>query len=311
MKHTLLLLCLVWCYGFNATAQSSTFPFPTQNASWSYAEIECVFGVCTQTGLFQYVITGDSVVNGITYQKYYRSNDSIFDLNQATLVALFREDLATRRSYVLEPSNANPSILEEHLYYDFSLEVGDTIEGIYAPWGCFDGSPLIAENVTYDATGRKHIQMRSNLGYTQWIEGIGDPISLFSPTLLLCIIYDLPLPELLCVEQNGNNIYRKYDNSCYTIPGSVGIHNNALLPLNLHPNPSDNWVQVSLPQTITAPQGIVQITDLQAKVVQQWQVNAANTAIQLPTTDLPNGMYFVQYIADRQVRAVARLVVQH
>ena len=100
---------MVLCYGFNATAQSNTFPFPTQNVYWSYAEIECVFGVCTQTGMFQYVIVGDSVVNGTIYQKYYRSNDSIFDLNQAILVALFREDLATRRSYIQLPTTNLPN----------------------------------------------------------------------------------------------------------------------------------------------------------------------------------------------------------
>lgn len=59
--------------------------------------------------MFQYVIVGDSVVNGTIYQKYYRSNDSIFDLNQATLVALFREDLATRRSYIQLPTTNLPN----------------------------------------------------------------------------------------------------------------------------------------------------------------------------------------------------------
>jgi hypothetical protein len=311
MKHTLLLLCLVWCYGFNATAQSSTFPFPTQNAYWSYADVTCVTtDICFQSGMLQYVIAGDSVVNGITYQKYYSSNDSIFDLNQATLVALFREDLATRRSYILAMADGIPNVLEERLLYDFSLEVGDAVN-VYLPYYCIaslcNASPLVVNEISYDAEGRKHIK----LDFAEWIEGIGDPTDLFNQICPCATFTELDY-QLLCVEDNGNNIYKKYDNnSCYQVPGSVGIHNNALLPLNLRPNPSDNWVQVSLPQTIAAPQGIVQITDLQAKVVQQWQVNAANTAIQLPTTDLPNGMYFVQYIADRQVRAVARLVVQH
>ncbi|HNI43968.1 MAG TPA: T9SS type A sorting domain-containing protein [Chitinophagales bacterium] len=319
MKHTLLLLCLVWCYGFNATAQSSNFPFPTQNAYWSYAYISCVTtDICFQSGMLQYVIAGDSVVNGITYQKYYSSNDSIFDLNQATLVALFREDLATRRSYVLEPSEDNPNILEEHLRYDFSVEVGDTVD-VYIPTFCMSLIPetgcipvAIVKEVSYADDGRKIIRVGTENFSAEWIEGIGNPTDLFHQICPCGLFCEQGFQELLCVEDNGNNIYKKYDNnSCYQVPGSVGIHNNALLPLNLRPNPSDNWVRVSLPQTIAAPQGIVQITDLQAKVVQQWQVNAANTAIQLPTTDLPNGMYFVQYIADRQVRAVARLVVQH
>lgn len=66
-------------------------------------------------------IEGDSVINGITYKKLWRSTDT--EMTEYEIIGLIREDIANQKvwAYIGE---------KEYLVYDFACKVGDKITAI-------------------------------------------------------------------------------------------------------------------------------------------------------------------------------------
>ena len=66
-------------------------------------------------------IEGDSVINGVTYKKLWRSTDT--EMTEYEIIGLIREDIANQKvwAYIGE---------KEYLVYDFACKVGDKITAI-------------------------------------------------------------------------------------------------------------------------------------------------------------------------------------
>ncbi len=65
------------------------------------------------------VIKGDTIINGVTYKKFWVADDC--NLEKVNLLALIREDIEEQKVYAYNKG-------AEVLLYDFNVEIGDTIK---------------------------------------------------------------------------------------------------------------------------------------------------------------------------------------
>lgn len=120
MKKFLLISLLSLSFTFG-NAQTPYHPFPEDSAQWSIW-----VNNTTSIKSFQLKMFGDTLINGINYNKIYKSPYINYPpLNTDTLHCFIRQDTAQRKVYVRYPFNIyNDS--SEILLYNFNLHVNDT-----------------------------------------------------------------------------------------------------------------------------------------------------------------------------------------
>lgn len=89
------------------------------------------------------------------------------------------------------------------------------------------------------------------------------------------------------------------------------LEQSVLNRLSLAPNPANNSFEVTLPIYFGDQAGKVQLSDLSGKTLQTLPLTAEQHSLSVPTSDLPNGVYLVSYIADGITVSSAKVVVQH
>lgn len=265
----------------------TNFQFPSADAVWSVSS-QTQWWFDTYADNHKYTVMGDSILNGIVYQKYYHCPDSILNLNNLSFYALLRQDEQTQRSYILYPTETT-----ELLLYDFSLQVGDTLSdaSYYLDWWLSDYL-LTVTQVSFDDDGRKIIHLSSpNQAEEVWIEGIGSSKGLFNRTHQGLL--DEPETELLCFEQNGEIIYQKHPNTCH-YNSITGIETPTNTGLVLSPNPANQYLSIEPPSQRWQQLPIhISLYNLLGQEVLS-KVCHVNQTISLDVNDIPNGTYLYQ-----------------
>jgi hypothetical protein len=183
-------------------------------------------GVCEETYLFNYRISGDTSLNGMNYKKVYAENNLLiqnnagihgcgYPVNNGYLYA-FRQDTLVKKCYLIPRDSTN-----EQLIYDFSLQVNDTFRNPYfkppAAFGCPDSIPILhgLDSVLID--NQYHLRQNFSCG-DEVIEGIG---WLSNP-----FMKDLTFYHLVCMKKDTELLYQN--------PG-LGFYCN-WIPLNIKPS---------------------------------------------------------------------------
>jgi hypothetical protein len=130
---------------------------------------------------------GDTVIEDLKYKKVYiQDNDSIADFNNAYYFAAVREDTMAGKVYFR--SEYYYSDGQEHLLYDFSVDVGDTVR-FYSLWSGLQKKEMTVksiDSILIDNHYRKRINFdHENSGEESWIEGIGSTHGLFFRDVLM------------------------------------------------------------------------------------------------------------------------------
>jgi len=120
------IICLyIFLISFLYSIAQPYRPFPEDSAQWS------VQLVIPDSLGNPYILThqlkmiGDTVVNGMAYNKIYKSFDINYPSSSDTLHCFIRQDTSLKKVFIRYPLNVyNDS--SEILLYDFSLQVGDT-----------------------------------------------------------------------------------------------------------------------------------------------------------------------------------------
>lgn len=253
MKRTLYLLIF---FGIFITNQmygqddSTTvgvkpyIPFPSSNAMWREGVGGFQCGCCSE---FQYRITGDTIINDLTYHKLQKSGARYYDdtgwgwCSSKVIYTFnyysgcFRNDSSTRKVYY-KGGDGNP----EKLWYDFSLSVGDTIPFPHF----FDEAILIIQNIDSVIIGENYHQrfhINSISGYCRFeiIEGIGSTFGLFPATV--CPFESQS--DLRCFSIDGHRIYPSWslENDCDLVTNIREIKEHSLL---FYPNPVTNQLHI-------------------------------------------------------------------
>lgn len=185
-------------------------------------------------------ISGDTTFNGSTYSKIWVSYDSM----QTTAYAgALRE--SNGRVYYAAPGYS------EGLLYDFTIEVGDTVQITnYFCWGQdFSVTVTALDSVIYQGAAHRrwHLEVVDPNSFgleitDQWIEGAGSICGPLYSMYNYCIV--CPTWDLLCCYNHDSLIFMNpAANTCYQVTNSIDEPELAA-PVKLFPNPAVDYFRI-------------------------------------------------------------------
>lgn len=281
MKKYLLVFSLIVV--FQSKAQN-TYPFPDTNAYWNMF----TFGWSGLIVENPIGVIGDTTINSTQYIKICQSTDTLFEFQSdyPFYCAVREED---SKYYFVFPNDTT-----EILYYDFNLEVGETIN---YPQNEFIWLPITLKVIAKDSllignSYRKRLTLENNDGTTgwmpqNWIEGIGSDYGL---RMVHNYLVDYGFATS-CLHQNDTLFYLNPQfQACYRWT-LVGLEENQIQPLKLFPNPTNEQISFELlsDELLQAP---FEIVNMQGKNYYNSTINSSNFSIS--TIQFPSGVYFYQ-----------------
>lgn len=218
-----------------ASAQTSVYhPFPDSNAVWGLLSGATS---CPDISVQDYY-AGDTIIDQHTYKiiaEYV--TDPIDCAPQGIGTGFLFDDTAARKVYWRIPGATSDSLL-----YDFTLEVGDTLRGLYANTGLCSDAPVTIISIDSIEVGGSY-RRKMNLSNDDCfgpsiIEGVGSTTGLTS-----CYFMNKSFGIVLsCFTVNGELLYEKPCGApelapCGALP--LGVHNEQHHAINVvTPNPS-------------------------------------------------------------------------
>ena len=288
MKKNLLLVFTV--FSLTASAQTSVYhPFADSGAVWvmrwtnSCTMVPCVLN-CTAD--YQYRVDGDTIISGNTYKKVIKEGYSVNNCNCVMNVAScsgstygssfymgIRDDVPNRKSYI------NDGVNPEELFFNFNLNVGDTIQNRFCTTNI-----IYLDSVLIGNTYRKSYMVTGNATV---IEGIGywDGGYYSGPFegCGACVCNDMW--ELQCYRLNGVTLLG--DTSCAlvtTVP-QVADENFAI---TVSPNPAVSELTI---QNAKAEIESIEVCDTMGQLQ---TLNYRPQTFSADVSSLSAGMYFLR-----------------
>ena len=257
-------------------------PFPIDSASWTVDFMTPIpFGTAHIPR--NYVMSGDSVVNGVTYSKLYSTSDSAGTIANGPLSALLREQ--NRVVYALNPCCGFDS--GEVALYDFNLNTGDTffVNALFDT-ATFEVTTVDSEMVA-GSVYRRAINLSATGGFTpfyapfmRWVEGIGDVVN--GP-----YYFDVPAVDwwalALCFFEKGLRVWPPSTGNCWI----TGLNETEKEKTSFNYLPS--YVIVTFPSDAERK---ITVMDLSGKPMRFFSTNARQ--VQIERGNLSSGMYFLK-----------------
>jgi len=299
MKKVYLFFSLIlFCCVQTINAQDYK-PFPNANAMWR----EFFGGFEFNCEDYQYVITGDTIINDVTYHKLQKSgviyaaggfggcNWSAYSgIND--YAGCFRNDIPAEKVYFFDGET-------ERLLYDFSLSIGDTIP----KFGEYDYPTTIISIDSIELGGILHkrffVNNQCNIHGSYIIEGIGSTYGLFFASRC----HFESDSQLLCFSINDETIYPSTGTNC-TLVNAIEDHTQDKATIALYPNPAYSTFQI---KGIDNFENIaVSIYNAYGQRVMQEQKLNKDGLIHIET--LTEGVYFVNISSKDNVVGKCKLV---
>lgn len=174
MKSIKLMMVISCCLTGELGNTQSYVHFPDSVAVWHETYIQQIPPpILWYDAIGETYYKGDTTFNNLTYHKLFRTNRNIFCsqiIQGAYYVGALREDTIQQRIYVREYWQDT-----EHILYDFSLEVGDTLPDITELT-----VTSIDTIITSDGIARRRWHVPYYYYEAYYIEGIGGNLGLLS-----------------------------------------------------------------------------------------------------------------------------------
>ncbi|MBK9058805.1 MAG: T9SS type A sorting domain-containing protein [Flavobacteriales bacterium] len=242
----------------------------------------------------------DTLIDGFTYKSILEESviytggccEAPMDLGAGFL----RDDTTAHKVYWRQLGMASDTLL-----YDFTLELGDTLKGLYGGLGLCGGMTLTVESVDSIQIGgnyRKKINFLTDdpCHETSIIEGIGS-------TNGLTACYTVPASYgigLSCFSVNENIIYTglcggPYLAPCGELPTALGGATEIRKGIfHISPNPFVNHVEFSI-NSVNLPLE-VSVVDLLGRELLRFPVSYAKKKLDM--SSLSKGLYFLRVHKD-------------
>lgn len=201
----------------------------------------------TEYYTFSYKLEGDTVAQGYTWKKLFKTMHDPASGHWQQEFCLYREEGSKVYCYC-------DIIAGEALMYDFSLHVGDSVYYEDLEWWAY-----VVETDSVEVNGTMRRRIHFDDPAEVWIEGLGSTCRPFQP-----IEGQFILPggySLLCVSNSDGIIFQNTAYSaCFvdTTITSVSGNPQPEFKVGIFSNSSDNQIQVS----ITGPEGIFSVFEL-------------------------------------------------
>lgn len=310
MKKNLLFIFII--FSIAANAQTSVYhPFADSGAVWVMRWTNaCTMTPCILncTSDYQYRIDGDTIISSVTYKKVIKEGYTVSNCtcvmnvpscSGSTYYSSFylgiRDDVPNRRAYI------NDGINPEELFFDFNLQVGDTIHNRY----CGPAPIIYLDSVMIGSSYRKAYMFPGN---ARIIEGIGyfDGSNFDGPFegCGACVCNDVW--ALQCYKLNGVTLLG--DTSCSLLITSVPEKQNDNFTLTLSPNPVTNELVVAnheFPAGRAGGEDKSELTIFNAigeKVFSQEPKANSQKQFNIDMSFLSPGIYFLQLTTEKGIK---------
>lgn len=251
------------------------YPLVQENNEWNVLQVIFEGGNPWDTSFYTqtYKISGDTIVNNQDFKKIYKSEEEI-PVNWIYEGSIREED--EKVWYVSHFNN------EERLIYDFTLNVGDTMEFQDQPY-------MVVDSITFHEIAgieRKHIYF-SYIDFSPykelWIEGIGSNYGVLSSGSGGSVG---GWTWFLCMSENGELIYMNPDyNSCFLI--GTKINETKSLDFNIFPNPTTGLLKIEKLNNVTI--NSIRLVDLYGQTKKTFE----NNQTFLDLTEIAPGLYML------------------
>jgi len=303
LKYTVLLVILI---NNSIFSQSYKKIFGNTNTWNEYYQFEIGFTT-------KYKTDGDTIINGNTYKKIYGGEMmNEYDTPDYYLRYLMREDTLEQKVFFL---NFNYTDTIEKLLYDYSIEIGDTVDVVvpfsdlmegYLTAGGTVSLELDSIIVIDDISNTDSVLVFKRLDYysgynVYWIKGVGSRAGIgrnaacWPPqdqTQLICAFKD--------EEQTFHYVPYSEPHNCFLY---VDVSSNELdNTINVFPNPANNYITIN-GNNITKIE-VINILGLLEK-----EFNLNQNQITLDITDLNKGIYFLK-IFEGKNEYVKKIILQ-
>lgn len=309
---SLLLGIFILCFSSGLKSQNY-HPFPHENAIW-----HAIGSNMFDENLYsqQYILQGDTIINGETWSKIYFNNIFLGTRNNMNYLAAIREN---EQKQIIARFPWSP----EFILYDFSLEIGDTIWYEHATASVVGGdypfdfsygedfSPhyklvvdkdsVLLENGQYrnrlilnsfhEQHGNLHIQ-------NHWIEGFGctNWSGLFHPIVVIRYLNGDGV-TFACFMQDEEVIYLNNpycdDCLCETFTSVAHVDDSDKL-LAVYPNPSKGHITIKILESY-AQNIVLVITDISGKKLFEKHLHNQQE-INLNLSAYGSGFYIIQLL---------------
>jgi hypothetical protein len=296
MKKILLILSLYVFINNNLIAQTYT-PFPENVAVWDIYEQPGPDGPFFPELYHRYTMTGDTVINSISYNKVYYStyskqyNVPVKMVKQGYCFAI-RQDIPNKKVYRTLVVN-NSTI--DTLLYDFDLNIGDKVPETYTNSYAAQTVEAI-DSITFHGKQYKRFKLKYSIGFgAALIEGVGNANGLIER----CFGFFEGGPVL--------KDFCNSDHSDCSVPLALKIEeaDHLDLLLNIYPNPFAD--ETTLNFTTEQPKRKAILYNVLGKEIQSFNCNSKQLVIQ--KGELKNGIYFLKITNGDDV-ITKRLIVQ-
>jgi hypothetical protein len=303
-----LLLLVIFSFSFYCKAQTSVYhPFPEDSAKW------CAYNCSLDwSGYFNgstYQLSGKILINGNWYSRMLRHEEnceppSSFcvcgQLNNEHIDTLYiRQDTILKKVWQYFPPNI------DSIFFDFDLNVGDTIDASKAAWARNGPVAIVSsiDSILIDGQYRRqfkyHLVSDSNCNDNALIEGIG-PNHGFFILPNNCFEYEA---ALIYFEQNnsiliGNTNFEYY----YCHDFTTNIIESFQFSFSISPNPAHDKLNVEC----NLPNAELKIYDMTGRMVQEEKLHSRLSTV---NCQLSSGVYFVK-VSNGKKEAVQKLVVE-
>jgi len=219
-----------------------------------------------------YKFSGDSIINGFTYHKLFKSTDSSqlnWSLNDCPLW-FERNDSVFKLGHC-----CGYQIDTTTLVYDFNLEEGDSFPYFYNQY-------MFVDSIKYLEWGGS---IRKFLFFNQygphpyncitWVEGVGN-LENFSYSGIFCI--GSVGWELLCFHEDGNLIYQNpYYNSCYIATSADIIKESSEKSVNIFQSGNGALI-INNPNS---EKGMIVFYSIDGRQIKELKIESENTQVDL------------------------------
>ena len=286
MKNLLLLFLLISSV---QTTQAQYKPLPMQNVEWyqdgGIALLSCP--TCTFVN-YKYYTDGDTLINAQTYVKIKKVE--VPNINDVSLFPAYtgaiRQDTLNKKIYVVLTDSTT-----EHILYDFSLQVGDTISSVLHTLtaGClgFNTETIyLIDTIQVNGNDHRVFHYQGSCVGTDgsYIEGIGSEFGLLFPNLK-----DIQESHLNCLKIN-NQSYYPYANVTCTLP-TISVNDlDQLLDISIFPNPTSEILTISLPENSLTTEA--HLFDAAGKELKRFMVSAGDNRLNVAA--FKTGTYLIQ-----------------
>jgi hypothetical protein len=260
-----------------------------QNAEWyqdgGIALLSCP--TCTFVN-YKYYTDGDTLINAQTYVKIKKVE--VPNINDVSLFPAYtgaiRQDTLNKKIYVVLTDSTT-----EHILYDFSLQVGDTINSVLHTLtaGClgFNTETIyLIDTIQVNGYDHRVFHYQGSCVGTDgsYIEGIGSEFGLLFPNLK-----DIQESHLNCLKIN-NQSYYPYANVTCTLP-TISVNDlDQLLDISIFPNPTSASFTISLPENTI--ESVAILFDAAGKEQLRLKVQGGDNNVDVSKLD--HGIYLLQ-----------------